>query len=105
MNRYAIWKYILIVVVLVVAAIYTTPNFFPEVPAVQVSTNKSNIRVDAGTAKVIDEALKVANVPHRDILVEPTGIKVRFDDPDMQLKGKDVIAKKLNPDPNSAAYI
>jgi preprotein translocase subunit SecD len=105
MNRYAIWKYILIVVVLVVAALYTTPNFFPEVPAVQVSTNKSNVRVDAGTAKVIDEALKAANVPHRDILVEPTGIKVRFDDPDMQLKGKDVIAKKLNPDPNSAAYI
>ena len=34
MNRYPIWKYILIAVILVVAAIYTTPNFFPEVPAV-----------------------------------------------------------------------
>ena len=105
MNRYPPWKYILIVVVLVVSALYTVPNFFPEVPAVQVSTNKSNIKIDAGTAKVIDEALKAQNVPHRDITVEPTGIKVRFDDTDMQIKGKDVIAKKLNPDPNNASYI
>src|SRR6185295_3299072 len=105
MNRYSLWKYILIVFVLVVAALYTTPNFFPEVPAVQVSTNKSNIKIDSATATLVDEALKAANIAHRDITVEPTGIKVRFDDGETQLKGKDAIAKKLNPDPNSAAYI
>ncbi|MEP6703069.1 MAG: protein translocase subunit SecD, partial [Betaproteobacteria bacterium] len=105
MNRYPIWKYLVIVVVLVVAALYTIPNFFPEVPAVQVSTNKSNIRIDDSTAKTVDEALKADNVAHRAISVEPTGLKVSFDDPDAQLKGRDVIAKKLNPDPNNAAYI
>ena len=105
MNRYSLWKYILIAVVLVVSALYTVPNFFPEVPAVQVSANKATVRVDASTGKLIDEALKAANVPHKDITVDPTGIKIRFDDPDTQLKGKDVIAKKLNPDPNNASYI
>jgi preprotein translocase subunit SecD len=105
MNRYPIWKYILIAVVLVVAAIYMTPNFFPEVPAVQVSTNKSNVRIDASTSKLIDDALKAANVPHRDVTLDSTGVKVRFDDSDQQLKGKDAIAKRLNPDPNNAAYI
>src|SRR5699024_6561068 len=94
-----------IVVVLVVAALYTIPNFFPEVPAVQVSTNKSNVKIDSATSKLVDDALKAANIPHRDISLDANGLKVRFDDADLQLKGKDVIAKKLNPDPNNAAYI
>src|SRR3954468_15593673 len=102
MNRYPLWKYILIVIVLVVAALYTIPNFFPEVPAVQVSTNKSNIRIDATTSKLVDDALKADNVPHRDITLDPTGIKVRFEDPDSQLKGKESISKRLNPDPKTA---
>ena len=41
MNRYPLWKYVLIGIALVVGIVYTLPNFFPEVPAVQVSTNKS----------------------------------------------------------------
>jgi len=105
MNRYPLWKYILIFVVLIVAALYTTPNFFPEVPAVQVSSAKSNTLIDSATVASIDDALKAANVPHHDVTLDGTGIKVRFDDGDTQLKGKDVIAKKLNPDPNNSQYI
>jgi preprotein translocase subunit SecD len=105
MNRYPMWKYLLIAFLLVVAGLYMTPNFFPEVPAVQVSTNKSNVRIDQGTVKIIDEALKAENVPHRDISLDATGIKVRFEDPDAQIKGKDTITKRLNPDPKTATYI
>jgi preprotein translocase subunit SecD len=105
MNRYPIWKYLVIVVVLVVATLYTIPNFFPEVPAVQVSTNKSNIRIDDSTVKTIDSALKADNVPHKDITLDPTGVKVRFDDADAQLKGKESITRRLNPDPKTASYI
>ncbi len=105
MNRYPLWKYLLIVFLLVIAALYTVPNFFPEVPAVQVSTNKSNVRIDAGTVKLVDEVLKAENIPHRDISLDPTGIKVRFEDPDNQIKGKDAITRRLNPDPKTASYI
>jgi preprotein translocase subunit SecD len=105
MNRYPMWKYLLIAFLLVVAGLYMTPNFFSEVPAVQVSTNKSNVRIDQGTVKIIDEALKAENVPHRDISLDATGIKVRFEDPDAQIKGKDTITKRLNPDPKTATYI
>src|SRR5205085_7967607 len=104
MNRYPLWKYILILIVLVVAALYTIPNFFPEVPAVQVSTNKSNVRIDASTEKLVDDALKAENIAHHDLTRDPTGIKVRFEDADTQLKAKDVIGRKLNPDPNNANY-
>src|SRR3954464_1551631 len=105
MNRYPIWKYLVIAVALVTAVIYPIPNFFPEVPAVQVSTNKSNIRIDESTVKAIDDALKTDSVPHKDITLDPPGVKVRFDDPDAQLKGKESINKRLNPDPKLASYI
>mgnify|MGYP003694795135 CR=1 FL=1 len=40
MNRYPLWKYIVIAIALVVGVLYTLPNFFPEVPAVQVSLDQ-----------------------------------------------------------------
>ena len=46
MNRYALWKYIVIGVVLLIAALYTLPNFYGESPAVQVSSGKSTVKID-----------------------------------------------------------
>jgi preprotein translocase subunit SecD len=72
---------------------------------VQVSTSKSNVKIDAATLQTVEEALKAANVPYRGETVDATGVKVRFDDPDTQLKAKDVLQAKLNPDPNNPNYI
>jgi preprotein translocase subunit SecD len=105
MNRYPPWKYVLIAVALVIGIVYTLPNFFPEVPAVQISTSKSNIKVDASTLQVVEDALKAANIPYNGATVDTTGVKVRFADPDTQLRAKDVVQAKLNPDPNNPNYI
>ena len=105
MNRYPLWKYIVIGVALLIGVFYTLPNFFAEVPAVQVSTSKSNVKIDAATLQTVEEALKAANVPFRGETVDATGVKVRFADPDTQLKAKDVLQAKLNPDPNNPNYI
>ena len=43
MNRYPLWKYLLIGLVIVVSAIYALPNLYGETPAVQVSTNRQSI--------------------------------------------------------------
>jgi preprotein translocase subunit SecD len=95
MNRYPIWKYALIAVALVVGIVYTLPNFFPEVPAVQISTSKANVKIDASTLQTVEDALKAANIPYQGESVDATGIKVRFADPDTQLKAKDVLQQKL----------
>ena len=58
MNRYPLWKYVLIAVALVVGIVYTLPNFFAEVPAVQVSTSKANVKIDASTLQTVEDALK-----------------------------------------------
>ena len=93
MNRYPIWKYVVIAVALAVGLLYTLPNFFPEVPAVQVSSAK--VKLDNAVLASIEEALKAANIEFRGTSLDGNGIKVRFSDPDTQLKAKDVIQKKL----------
>src|SRR2546425_1020716 len=105
MNRYPFWKYALIGIALVVGVLYTLPNFFPEVPAVQVSTSKASVKIDASTLQKVEEVLKAANIAYRGESVDATGVKIRFDDLDTQVKAKDVLQAKLNPDPSNPNYI
>src|SRR4029453_18089438 len=93
MNRYPFWKYAIIAVALVVGILYTVPNFFPEVPAVQVSSAK--VKVDTAVLATVEESLKSASIPYRGAVLDPTGIKVRLADPDTQIKAKDVLQAKL----------
>ena len=91
----SLWKYVVIAVALVVGILYTMPNFFPEVPAVQVSSSKAASRSTAALLGTVEDALKAADIPYRGAALDPTGIKVRFADPDTQLKAKDVLQAKL----------
>ena len=93
MNRYPLWKYIVIAVAMVTGFLYTLPNFFPEVPAVQVSSPRG--KLDAGALTVVEDVLKNANVPIRGLALDATGIKIRLADTDTQLKAKDALQAKL----------
>jgi len=97
MNRYPLWKYLIIAVALLVGIVYTVPNFFPEVPAVQVSSSKAGVKLDAALQTSVEDALKAASIPFRGDALDPTGIKVRFADLETQLKAKDVLQEKLGP--------
>ena len=105
MNRYSLWKYIVILAALLLGALYTLPNFFGEAPAVQVSSVRTGVRVDDATQARVEEALKAAGVAAQGLLLEAGSLKVRFDSTDNQLKAKDAIEKALTPDPANASYI
>jgi len=105
MNRFPIWKYAILVVALLVGVIYTLPNFFGEAPAVQVSSAKSTIKVDAAVEERVREAIKAAGVTTDLLQLEGASVRARFDTPDNQLKAKDAIEKALIPDPQDPAYI
>ncbi|MBC7392134.1 preprotein translocase subunit SecD [Variovorax sp. GrIS 2.14] len=104
MNRYPVWKYAIIVIVLLVGLIYALPNFFGEAPAVQVSAAKSTAKVDGATQARIDEALKAANLVPDMQTLDATSLRVRFLTPDDQLKARDVIQHALVPDANDPSY-
>jgi preprotein translocase subunit SecD len=105
MNRYPVWKYAIIVVALLLGVIYTLPNFFGEAPAVQVSSGKAVIKVDAGTLGKVEDALKAAGLTPQALALEGSSVRARFDSTDNQLKAKDAIQKALVPDPADPPYV
>jgi preprotein translocase subunit SecD len=109
MNRYPLWKYIVIVVALLIGAVYMLPNFFGESPAVQVSSAKSTVKIDPALMTRVEEVLKDAKIAHRGIYFDTAGlnstIRVRFADADTQLAAKDVIQKALDPSQEDPAYV
>ncbi|WGT62217.1 protein translocase subunit SecD [Variovorax paradoxus] len=105
MNRYPVWKYAIIVIVLLVGLIYSLPNFFGEAPAVQVSAAKSTVKVDAATQGRVEEALKTAGLTPDLLTLEGGSLRARFGTPDEQLKARDVLQRTLVPDASDPPYV
>lgn len=95
MNTYPRWKYVLLLVTLVVGLIYALPNIYGEDPAVQISGVKGNV-IDANTENQVQTTLKSNNFNFKSINIEnENDLLVRFNDTETQLKAKDLIKKDL----------
>ena len=109
MNRYPVWKYILIVIALLLGALYTAPNYFGETPALQVTTGKTALKVTSDTAKRVDEVLKAASVQAQAVAIEgegsTTSVRARFGTVDEQSKAKLALEQALNTDRTDPDYI
>ena len=105
MNRYPLWKYLIVAFALVIGFIYTLPNFFGEAPAVQVSSAKATLKVDANTLDLVSKTLSDAGIENNGTFLDTNGVKVRLKDTDTQLKAKDVLEKQFNPDPSDPKYV
>jgi preprotein translocase subunit SecD len=104
-NRFPAWKYALIGLTIAAALLYTLPNFFGEAPAVQISSNKTTVKVDAALLARIEESLKGAQIASTGVILDLHGLRIRFADSDIQLKAKDLIEKAINPDPQNPSYV
>ena len=104
MNRYPLWKNATVIIALVLGLLYTLPNFFGEVPAVQVSSVKATVKLDTRLQSRIEDALSAATIKPTGLFFDLNSIRVRLADTDTQLKAKDVIEKTLNPDAADASY-
>ena len=105
MNRYPWWKYALLAVALLVGLLYTVPNFYGEAPAVQVSSGKATVKVDAAMVDRVQQALSAAGLKPDFVQFEGNSVRARFADTDTQLKAKDAISAALNPDPADPRFI
>jgi preprotein translocase subunit SecD len=104
MNRYPIWVYLTIAAALVIGLVYTLPNFYGELPAVQVSSARATVKIDTATLSRVEEALKAGAVGNTGVQLDTNGVKVRLADTDTQLKARDVLDRALNPDPENRSY-
>jgi preprotein translocase subunit SecD len=105
MNRYPVWKYVILVIAVLLGVVYTLPNFFGEAPAVQVSSAKATIKVDTSTLQKVEDALKSAGTTPQSLALEGTSIRARFNSTDQQLKAKDAIQKALIPDAAEPQFV
>ena len=96
MNRYPLWKYITMFVVVLIAAIYALPNYFGEAPAVQVSPAKATAAIDEPLKQRALAALATAQL--QPTLVEQQGnsLLLRFDNTNTQIKARDVVDTAVN---------
>jgi preprotein translocase subunit SecD len=109
MNRYPLWKYLLIAVALLLGALYTVPNFFGESPAVQISSAKATVKLGSNIVGQAQDALTKAGIPVEALVFESTGdngnVRARFANTDMQFKAKSVLEQALNRDPADPTYL
>lgn len=109
MNRYPLWKYLVIAFALVLGVLYTLPNFFGESPAVQISSAKATIKVDAGLVTRVEQILQANGMTTGGASFEMVGnqgsVRARFANPDAQFKAKALLEKELNTDPADPVYI
>jgi preprotein translocase subunit SecD len=109
MNRYPVWKYILIAVALLLGALYTAPNYFGESPALQVTTGKTAVKITSDTTARVADTLKREGVPANQVSLEGTGnsaaVRARFDTTDAQFKAKLALERQLNRDAADPDYI
>lgn len=94
MNRYPLWKYLLILAIVVPGFIYFLPNLYGEDPAIQVSATRTT-KVDATTLVQVEQVLKHASIDVAASQRDDKGIKVRFRDTDAQLKARDTVQRAL----------
>ncbi len=109
MNRYPVWKYVLIVIALLLGALYTAPNYFVESPALQVTTGKTTMKVTSATAEQVEAALKMEGIKSEGVSLDGSGastsVSARFKTSDEQFKAKLALEKDLNRDQADPDYI
>jgi len=109
MNRYPLWKYLIIAVALLFGAVYTAPNFFGESPAVQISSQRPTVKVDADLLARAESTLKSAGVAYEAAYIDALGlnvtVRVRLADTDTQIRARDALEASLNPDPKDPTYV
>ncbi len=94
MNQYPIWKYLLLVVVLVVGAIYALPNVYGEDPALQISAGR-NASIDEAVRDRLVSTLDTAGITVKQAEVKPGQLLIRFNDTETQLKAVDYVKSEL----------
>jgi preprotein translocase subunit SecD len=108
MNRYPIWKYILIAVAILIGALYAAPNYFGEVPAVQVTSGKSTVKITPEIRTQVADVLAERGIDYKELSYDNTGaspfISASFASPDIQFRAKSALDLGLNSGLSDPAY-
>ncbi len=98
LNRYPLWKSLLILLALTLGGLYALPNLYPDDLAVQVSGASSATPIDDRVMVRADKALADAGLTSKATELSDKSLLLRFDDADTQLRAKAIVADALGDD-------
>lgn len=94
MNRYPLWKNLLVLAVLLIAIIFAMPNLYGDDPAIQISAERQ-ATVDLKLADQVEKALQAAGIEYKGAELNDDRLLIRLQSADQQLKAKEVVQKTL----------
>ncbi|MFA1592812.1 protein translocase subunit SecD [Serratia nevei] len=94
LNRYPLWKYLMLIVVILVGMLYALPNIYGEDPAVQI-TGARGVAASETTLDQVRTVLEKDNIASKSIALENGAILARFKDPDVQLRAREALVTEL----------
>ena len=95
LNKFPLWKNILILLVIAFGFIYATPNFYPPDPAIQLSGQSGAMVIDDSVLQKVEGALDEAGIDYFDGQADNESLLVRLQDIDLQLRAKEVIQAEM----------
>lgn len=112
MNKYPTWKYALILIVVLTGTLYALPNLYGRDPAIQISAKRS-ANISTLTLTRVKEFLDRKQLKYRSTVLDDLGIRIRFDDTEIQLRARDLVQRELgdnytvalNLDPATPAWL
>lgn len=99
MLEYPRWKYVVILVVMLLSALYALPNIFPQDPSVQITANRG-AKIDDAFEQRVSQTLTKAGVKPKSVEKQGKNLLVRATDPDMQTKAYDALRESFSNDGN-----
>ncbi|HSH28893.1 MAG TPA: protein translocase subunit SecD [Thiohalobacter sp.] len=96
-NRYPLWKYLLILVIALIGLVYALPNLYGEDPAIQISADRTE-QVDAAIADRVQTTLRGAGIEPRSVELQEERLLVRFNRTEEQLEAADLVQAALGGD-------
>jgi preprotein translocase subunit SecD len=105
MNRYSWWKYLIIALAVFIGLLFSLPNVFGEAPAVQLSSGKVTVKLDADAVTRVQSVLAAANVQADFVELDGTSVRARFKSTDDQIKARDALIRAFNPDLSDPRYV
>ena len=93
--QYPAWKYLVIVVVLIIAGLYAAPNLYPDEPAVQITSAAAGTQLSESVLTESQSLLKEAGINYHDGNFEGNTALVRLDNTEEQLKAREVLRQNL----------
>lgn len=98
LNRYPLWKYLLILIIVGIGFIYALPNLYPADPAVQVTGASSSRVLDERVARQVEQVLGAASVDVKSVELDDNALLVRLNRADQQQLSKSLINEALGGD-------